>query len=131
MVGSLVEDGLVEACHDISGGGLLVTLAEMIMGAEDPLPGASVDVGEPGRGLSAADKLFCEAGGFVLEVDREGEKALRTRAAEQGAPLFRIGEVTGDGALRVDLDGRPLAEWRAEKLRSVWKGALQSIFTGV
>ena len=131
MVGALVEDGHVRACHDISRGGLLVALAEMIMAGDGPLPGARIDIDSIGGDRTDAECLFCEAGGFLLEVDRAGEAILRDEAEKRTVPLFRIGEVTDRGELCVQSRGSTVVKIEGERLRSVWKGALQSLFTGI
>ncbi|MBU0727695.1 phosphoribosylformylglycinamidine synthase subunit PurL, partial [Patescibacteria group bacterium] len=69
-----VDEGVIESCHDISEGGLLITLAEMTM----PHPrngggelGIKINISGVGEGLKSYQKLFAETGGFVVEVKPE------------------------------------------------------------
>ncbi len=87
------ERGFVRAAHDVSDGGLAVTLAEMAFGGG---LGFSVDLSVTGLG-TAGTALAVEGGSrFVVEVpagrDREFERSLR------GLPYARFGRVTDDGA---------------------------------
>jgi phosphoribosylformylglycinamidine synthase len=101
------------AVHDVSNGGLAVTLAELVT----PEAGADVAVDD-----SVA--LFEETPGraVVETTDPEG-----VRAAFDGvAPVTRLGTATDDGVLSVDVDGTELtvdAE-RVAALRGVLDGAL-------
>ncbi len=77
------------AVHDVSDGGLAVTLAEMVTGD------AGVDVAAPG--LPA---LFSECPGRAV-VETTDADALRERV---DAPVVDLGTTTGDGALSVSVD---------------------------
>jgi phosphoribosylformylglycinamidine synthase len=75
-----VADGLVKSAHDISEGGLAVTVAEMCFGGRgEGRIGAEIDLARvPGsghgsavggaKGLREDIKMFSETGGFVVEV---------------------------------------------------------------
>ena len=98
-----IDAGLVAACHDISDGGLAVTLAEMAMGgyAQGKL-GAAVDASAVQGGLRADKALFSESGGFVVEVKAgmEGEfEAIFDAASVTPVP---IGEVAPDASLTIE-----------------------------
>ena len=93
-----IENGRLSACHDVSDGGLLVALAEMILAAGRPL-GAGIDlpVGVP----DAAAWLFGEDQARYLVSAPEAEAALLTAdAARERIPCTAIGK-TGGAALTV------------------------------
>jgi phosphoribosylformylglycinamidine synthase subunit PurL len=66
--------GLILAAHDISEGGLAVTLAEMSFGGRgEGKTGFTIDLDKiPKKTLREDIKLFSETGGFVLEVPASG-----------------------------------------------------------
>ena len=89
LVRSLIASGVVDSCHDLSDGGLLVALAEMAMaggrGAEITLP----DAGLP-------DHAYCfgeDQARYLLAVsDPDG---VLSAARKAGVPVTRLGQVAG------------------------------------
>jgi len=81
----IVQQGLVLSAHDISTGGIAVTLAEMSfknsIGIEVNIPGA----------LSDAHLLFSESGGFVLEVNKTQWAACQKILDQYHVPAWIIG----------------------------------------
>jgi phosphoribosylformylglycinamidine synthase len=89
-----IERGAIVACHDISDGGLAVTLAEMCMGGDT---GADIDLSKI-VGLRSDVKLFSESPSrWVVELRKGKEKLL---PKDRKAKATRIGTV-GGGALRI------------------------------
>ncbi|HET6404466.1 MAG TPA: phosphoribosylformylglycinamidine synthase subunit PurL [Candidatus Thermoplasmatota archaeon] len=94
-----IEKGIVAACHDVSVGGLAVTLAEMCMGGDI---GARVDVGPLGNFPSDV-KLFSESNTRWL-VETRDSLAFEAHMKAAGVPYVRIGTV---GGRSIDIsDGR-------------------------
>jgi len=63
-----IAGGLVRACHDISEGGLVTTLAEMVVGGWGMgRIGACVELDQV-NDVGSVEALFSEAGGFVVEA---------------------------------------------------------------
>jgi phosphoribosylformylglycinamidine synthase subunit PurL len=92
LVRSLIRGGTVEACHDVSDGGLLVAVAEMAMAGGI---GARLDV--PPAGVPATGWWFGEdQGRYVLAT--ASPEAVLAAAAAAGIPARRIGE-TAPGSL--------------------------------
>ncbi len=91
-----IDQGLIVAAHDISEGGLAITLVEMMAGGRGKGElGCSIKL--PGT-LRPDLELFSETGGFVVEVkDPEAFKALYPAAIELGQvteePKFIIQEL--------------------------------------
>jgi phosphoribosylformylglycinamidine synthase len=131
LVSRLVEEGRVRAAHDISEGGLLVALAEMLDRARDPSVGAGVSIDGFGGGLRSEVRLFSESGGFLLEADPEEARRIVEEARALGVPAFRIGLVDRSGALRVTRGAATLVELPREKIGEARRNALARIFTGV
>ncbi len=102
------RDGLLDAAHDISDGGLVITLAEMAMrggiGARVWLP----------EGIDPFVALFSESvARAVAVVPREEEVRLKDMCTARGLPHVRIGVVTGDALEVQDVFSVPLTELRA------------------
>ena len=97
-----IENRLILAAHDISHGGLLVTLAEMTVGSLPFAVGCAVDLSPSLPSGSRVDGfLFSEFGGVVVEVDGTQWSDFETLVAEHGAPWTTLGETTPDGTLVV------------------------------
>jgi len=96
-----VEKGILESSHDISEGGLMVTLAEMTM----PHPrngggelGMKVDLANIGENLEFHQKAFSETGGFVVEVKSENIEEFKKICDNYSLENYMIGEVTEESA---------------------------------
>jgi phosphoribosylformylglycinamidine synthase I len=101
-----IRQGLVQACHDCSEGGIGVALAEMCLAGQQ---GAEIQLGQaPGSvAIERADTvLFSESlCRFLVEVRTEDGPAFEALLA--GVPHAAIGRVRDDGALHVyDRQGR-------------------------
>jgi len=67
-VTDMIDNKLILSCHDISDGGIAVTLSEMSFGGDGQNTiGAEIDLAKLGD-LDNLKKLFSETGGFVLET---------------------------------------------------------------
>jgi phosphoribosylformylglycinamidine synthase II len=99
-----IDAGLVAACHDISDGGLAVTIAEMVLGgyAKGRL-GAQVDLSTLGGDLRMDKALFSESGGFVAEVRAGSEAAFE--ALFDGQPVRPVCIGTATEEPRLDIAG--------------------------
>ncbi|MCB1218486.1 phosphoribosylformylglycinamidine synthase subunit PurL [bacterium] len=93
-------EGAVRACHDISDGGLLVALTEMLEGAEidvAPLLAEGYDMEDHNRLAT----LFAEDGNrWLLAVSPERKSWIRTAALHHNVPLTPLGR-SGNGRLTV------------------------------
>jgi phosphoribosylformylglycinamidine synthase len=109
------EEGLVAACRDISDGGLLLALMELVL-LEDSPPGLGIriDVEAVETGGTAALWLLAEGTGY-LAVARQGSgEALVRLLHGEGAPAAVIGRVIAPAVLQLP-DGVDIA------LESVWR----------
>ena len=97
--------GVVRSAHDVSEGGLAVSLAEAAILGER---GVVVDAAPGGRWDAA---LFGEAQSRIIVTvagDQTGE--LERIAADAGAPLVRLGTTGGDRIVIGDLVDLPLSD---------------------
>jgi phosphoribosylformylglycinamidine synthase len=112
------EAGSVLAAHDLSDGGLAVTLAEMAFGGE---LGFRVDLAATGL-RSGGTALAAEGGSrFVVEV-LAGRTAGLVRSF-RGLPCVRLGDVTADAA-RLEWKGEPQVEFSLRSLCARWHEGL-------
>ena len=99
---AVADEGTTLAVHDVSHGGLAVTLAEMVGEA-----GARVTLdGDAAADASAAELLFHERPGRAV-VETTDPDAVRT-AFEGVAPVTEIGEADDSGALDLTVGGETL-----------------------
>ena len=117
-----IASGCVQACHDLSEGGLGVALAEMCLAGR---LGAEVDLRKvpcPEADIEDDVLLFSESlCRFLAEVRPEDAPAFE--AMLEGHPFARIGQVTADGLLRVvGRDGQESIRLSVEELERAWRG---------
>jgi phosphoribosylformylglycinamidine synthase II len=120
LVARLIAEGRVHAAHDVSDGGLLVAIAEMLIGAWRPghSLGASLRLGavhdDP---LGAA--FSEEPSRYVLEVAPEEVAPAAAAAADAGVACVEVGTLDDSGVLRDEgtrlsvVVGDMAAAWRA------------------
>jgi phosphoribosylformylglycinamidine synthase len=116
------RDGLVDAAHDLSDGGLAQALVEAALRR-----GVGVRVAPEGDPFVA---LFAESAGRALvAVDPQDEAGVVSLAGEHGVPVTRLGATTGQGDdAALEVEGSftvPLAE-----LRAVWATTLPAALGG-
>lgn len=117
-----MRDGLVQACHDCSEGGVAVALAEMALAGR---LGAEVNLGAlPGADQVENDThlLFAESlARWVVEVRPEDAAAFEN--ALHGLPYARIGRVHAEPILRIlGRNGEPLVHAAVADLERAWRG---------
>jgi phosphoribosylformylglycinamidine synthase len=94
-VTNAIQQGLVLSAHDISEGGIAVTLAEMSF--KNPI---GVDVHLPFE-LPTPTLLFGESGGFILEIDESSYQAVTALLAQHHTPFWIIGKTTANPTLKM------------------------------
>jgi phosphoribosylformylglycinamidine synthase II len=115
----VIDKGLISACHDISDGGLGVTIAEMCIGGD---VGAEVNISKIAE-LRRDIKLFSESNTrWLVEVKEGKENEFREIMV---VPHFRIGSVGGtrliindQEEILIDMD---VSEVRRSWNDSIWK----------
>jgi len=111
LVGRLVSDGMLAGVHDVSEGGLGVTLAEMAFAG---------DVGFRVTGVDGHAELFSEAPSRVVVCAMpEHEQAILDSAAAAGIPASVLGASGGDRLVVVGL-----VDLSLDEARSSWRSAV-------
>ncbi|MBF0269848.1 MAG: phosphoribosylformylglycinamidine synthase subunit PurL [Alphaproteobacteria bacterium] len=105
FVRALITSGRVTACHDVSGGGLLVSVAEMAMAG-----GLGVTLADAPAGAVEHAYWFGEdQARYVLAVTAAEAAAILIEAAQAGIPAAMIG-TTGGNDVRLGASAVALAE---------------------
>ena len=123
---SQISNGSVQAAHDISEGGLLVALAEMLFEKNELGMTVTIDsLGESGR-LDAL--LFGESQGRVLvSVSEEGE--FISAAEQAGVPAQVIGCSDLSGRLKVSVAGNEILDSKVSGLCEAWGQAISELMS--
>jgi phosphoribosylformylglycinamidine synthase subunit PurL len=96
---SLIRNGQVTACHDISSGGLAITLAEMAMASVKGMMVSLKEQRGPAHGL-----LFGEdQARYVIAVPADLANFVQANAEGAGVPFRTLGTVAGDSLVVDDL----------------------------
>jgi phosphoribosylformylglycinamidine synthase len=125
---ALAAKGLLHSAHDISDGGLAVTVAESCFASKKELS-AEITLPRAYPSETAEAALFGERGArAIVSCAPEALAALRDCARQYGVQLQGIGRVTR-GAFRILWNGRTIIDSPCDRLRNAWAGSLNSIMT--
>jgi phosphoribosylformylglycinamidine synthase len=116
---------LVLAAHDVALGGLLVTVAEMVIASEPFDVGARLSPG----GVSHAAGCFSEMGGVVVEVGEASFAEFDSIMEKHGVHRIEIGRTQAAPALDVDLAPGAIRVSGAD-LRDARRGRVAEILYG-
>jgi phosphoribosylformylglycinamidine synthase subunit PurL len=129
---ALAAEGAVQSAHDISDGGLAVTLAESCFasveaGLAPPVLGASVSLNDAAPAESA---LFGERGArAVVSVSPAKLARILEIARQYNVAGREIGQVIREGSFRIEYKGRPVIDSHIEILRDLWANSLERMLT--
>ena len=122
MLLALATKGLVQSAHDVSDGGLAVTLAECCFAAS----GLSAGISLEGSKAPAEHVLFNEAGArAVISVKSPLLAGVLDNARQYGVTAQQIGQVTRDKAFRIQYKGSAAIDSPLETLRDIWANSLE------
>ncbi|AOS83521.1 phosphoribosylformylglycinamidine synthase II [Chlorobaculum limnaeum] len=124
---TLAAKKLVNSAHDVSDGGLAVTLAEKSIMNRDRMLGFEVDLECAGADSAAIQKLlFSEAQGrVVISVDPGRAGAIIEEADRLNVPVRVIGKVMPEGG-SIAVNGSPVSEFTIDELLHAYEHALES-----
>src|ERR1700720_3666208 len=122
MLLALATEGLVQSAHDISDGGVAVTLAECCFAAPGLSASASLEGSEP----PAEHALFNERGARAVVSVKSSLLARVLECARQyGVTAQQIGQVTRDKAFRIQYKRSAAIDSPLDSLRDVWAHSLE------
>jgi len=123
---ALAGEGKLQSAHDVSDGGLAVTVAESCFTSE----GLSAQISLPAGDKPAEAALFGEGGArAIVSVTPENVAAVRRIAAQYEVAVVDVGRVTR-GEFRIELNGRTVVSGAAPLLADDWNGAFGRLFGG-
>jgi phosphoribosylformylglycinamidine synthase II len=116
---ALATDGKLQSAHDVSDGGVAVTLAESCFASNGFSVRAALTSSEPDEAA-----LFGERGArAVVSVTPENLAGVRRIAAQYEVAVVEVGRVTS-GEFRVELNGQTVVSAEVPSLADAWSGAL-------
>jgi phosphoribosylformylglycinamidine synthase len=136
-VASIIANGLVASCHDVSDGGALCAVAEMLIAGTGPASMTHAKIGGTvnvraiadmsGLDDKNADHLLAAAFGespsrYVLEVSRSSEPAVLKAMSDAGIPCARVGELDASG--RLSVTGAEMDMLGVDLLTQAWRSPL-------
>jgi phosphoribosylformylglycinamidine synthase subunit PurL len=122
---ALASKGALRSAHDVSDGGLAVTLAESCFASDGLSARVSLTGKEPDEVA-----LFGERGArAVVSVTPENLAAVHRVAAQYEVAVMEVGRVTR-GEFRIELNGRAAVSADVPSLTDAWAGALERILRG-
>src|SRR6202171_2931897 len=122
---ALAGEGALQSAHDVSDGGLAVTLAESCFASDGLSARISLTSKEPDEAA-----LFGERGArAVVSVTPENLAAVRRIAAQYEVTVLEVGRVTR-GEFRIELNGWAVVSADVPSLTDAWAGALERLLRG-
>jgi phosphoribosylformylglycinamidine synthase len=123
---ALAAAGAVHSAHDLSDGGLAVSLAESCFAASQL--GAAISL----VGTAPAEYvLFGELGARAIVSVSPGKRAaMRLTARQYGVSAQPIGKVTRDNALRIEYNGHTVVSSDLPTLSDLWTNSLERTLLG-
>ena len=120
---SQIENGRVRAAHDLSEGGLLVCLSEMLFDTDGL--GASVSLNGLGQSGRLDALLFGESQArAVIAVRSEDSEAVMRVAEQMQLPADLLGKTNDSDQLQVEVSGQPIISTNVSGLKKAWENAI-------
>ena len=116
-----IQRGCLKSAHDISGGGLAVTLAEMMICGH---LGVEVDLEGIESSLRMDKTLFSESSGFVLEVPPEKSPDVLEVFRGYGIRVFDIGSVVESSFFTVKEGNTQIMKLPLSLMEEAWKSEI-------
>ncbi len=119
-----IWNGYIKACHDVSEGGLAVTLAEMMIAGDI---GAEIDITNVGRGLRSDFKVFSESNTrWIVEVRKEKMDKFEEYLNKNNITSVKIGTVGGK-SLTIKDSNKKLIDVDVTTLDTLWRKPIWDI----
>ncbi len=113
-----IDKRLLLSCHDISDGGFITTVSEMLLGGEAKgRIGAKINIDF--SNLKASKTLFSESSGFVFEVNDNNIKKVEEIFKRYNLKLIELGKTSAD-SLIVTNKGKEIINLPIKELKRSW-----------
>jgi phosphoribosylformylglycinamidine synthase len=122
---ALAGEGALRSAHDVSDGGLAVTLAESCFASDGLSASTALTSEEPDEAA-----LFGEQGArAVVSLAPASLAGVLSLAAQYGVAARAIGSVTR-GEFRIELNGRAVVSSTVSSLAGAWANSLERLLQG-
>ncbi|HPP41843.1 MAG TPA: phosphoribosylformylglycinamidine synthase [Syntrophorhabdaceae bacterium] len=111
----LISEKLILSGHDISDGGLIVTILEMAFSGN-----CGVHIRMNGDS-TAIERFFAEELGAVMECKKEDIHRVENILKEYGVEFFNIGETKTEKEILIEYNGSIVLHEDMQELRSLWE----------
>ncbi|KAI3505073.1 hypothetical protein L1887_26957 [Cichorium endivia] len=115
-VQDLLTGDLISSGHDVSDGGLIVTVLEMAFAGN-----CGVEIELSSHGKSIFETLFSEELGLVLEISKSNLDNVTKTLENRGVVGEIIGQVTSDPRIGLKVDGLTHLDEKTTDLRDIWE----------
>ena len=113
-----INERALLSCHDISDGGLIASVSEMVLGGNaDGKIGAELSFLAPKLRMDKV--LFSESSGFIFEVEEENKDKVMEIFGKYKIKPIQIG-VTGGDELKVICNSKEITNLEIPKIKSAW-----------
>ncbi|KAL2525837.1 putative phosphoribosylformylglycinamidine synthase [Abeliophyllum distichum] len=116
-VQNLIEEELISAGHDVSDGGLIVSILEMAFAGNC---GIHLNLTSQ-ESYTVFQTLFAEELGLVLEISKKNIDMVMTKLLDVGISAEIIGEVTASPMVELKVDGVIHLKEETSLLRDMWE----------
>ena len=128
VVIDLIRKGIIVACHDISEGGMITSIIEMLISRRGSLcRGAVIDIDGIEEDLPVEKILFTQSSGFIAEVVNEEE--FKKIAGRYGIYYKKIGVVISEPRIEVRKGEKSLINLSLNELKELWTSALSNLLS--
>lgn len=134
MICSIIDSinkGYILSCHDISIGGLITSLCEMIIG--DSNKGLEIEINIENckwSYLRRLDKiLFSESSGLVFEVPLSFEKKVRNIFKKYGIEIYQIGRTISQPFFSIHNQKKEILKIKISEIKDMWQNSLEAAIT--
>ena len=118
-----IEQGRIQAAHDLSEGGLLVGLSEMLFGSDKI--GAQISITSKEDVLRLDALLFGESQGRVLvAVTTPHLSEVEKVSNESGIPFHYLGQSDESGVLNLEVNNQKMMSIHVDELKTIWEKAI-------
>ncbi|MDP6548438.1 MAG: AIR synthase-related protein, partial [Candidatus Woesearchaeota archaeon] len=114
-----IENSLLLSCHDISDGGLLTTIAEMLLGGNaDGKIGAEININF--SNLRNDKILFSESPGFVFEVENKNANKVKSIFKKYDLIIHNLGKTTKNDSLIIKNKNNKIIKLKINAMKKFW-----------
>ncbi|MAE42243.1 phosphoribosylformylglycinamidine synthase [Candidatus Woesearchaeota archaeon] len=123
-----VDKGLLLSCHDISDGGLVATVSEMILGGNaDGTIGVEIDIGF--SNLRNDKALFSESSGFVFEVENKNVNKVKNIFKKHNIEMIQLGKTTNKKTLTIKKNDDKIIDLKINEIKRPWTSGFAEVLS--